>query len=85
MHLREIDGGQKQSQSLLHYIYKYATTNVKPSYNKINSVLHKANTSVFQVVNAKPYGDGIVIKKKECIGYVQKRVGCRCVRLSSSL
>ena len=42
----------------------------KPSYNKINSVLHKANTSVFQVVDAKPYGDGIVIKKKECIGYV---------------
>ena len=43
------------------------------------------SSSFPEVVDAKPYGDGVVIKKKECIGHVQKRVGSRCRTLRQSL
>lgn len=43
------------------------------------------SSSFPEVVNAKPYGDGDVISKLECIGHVQKRVGSRCRTLRKSL
>ena len=33
------------------------------------------SSSLSEVVNAKPYGDTVVIEKREYIGHVQKRMG----------
>jgi len=30
-----------------------------------------------KIVNSKPYGENVVINKKECVGHVQKRIGTR--------
>jgi len=30
-----------------------------------------------KIVNSKPYGENVVINKKECVGHVQKRMGTR--------
>ena len=44
------------------------------------------NSSSFsEVVNAKPYGDTVVIEKRECIGHVQKRMCTRCRNLRQTL
>ena len=43
------------------------------------------SSSFIEVEKAKPYGDDVEIKKRECIGHVQKRVGTRCRDLRKSL
>ena len=43
------------------------------------------SSSFQEVEKAKPYGKDIVIKKLECVGHVQKRVGSRCRNLRKSL
>ena len=59
------------------------------SINKNNlryaSYIGDGDTSSFNdVVNSKPYGDDVVIDKKECIGHVQKRMGTRLRTLRQS-
>ena len=47
--------------------------------------LGDGDTSSFnEVVAAKPYGEGVVIQKLECVGHIQKRVGTRCRNLRQS-
>ena len=43
------------------------------------------SSSYSDVANSQPYGDGVKIEKKECIGHVQKRMGTRCRGLRQSL
>jgi hypothetical protein len=47
--------------------------------------LGDGDTSSFnEVVAAKPYGEGVEIKKLECVGHIQKRVGTRLRNLRIS-
>ena len=43
------------------------------------------SSSFSEVANARPYGDTVVIEKRECIGHVQKRMGTRCRNLRQTL
>ena len=43
------------------------------------------SSSFSEVVNAKPYGDTVVIEKRECISHVQKRMGTLCRNLRQTL
>lgn len=36
------------------------------------------------VVDSRPYGDGVTIMKKECVGHVQKRMGARLRRIKKN-
>ena len=45
---------------------------------RYTSYIGDGDTSSFNdVINSKPYGDNVVIDKKECVGHVQKRMGTR--------
>ena len=43
------------------------------------------SSSFQEVENSKPYGNDISLRKLECIGHVQKRVGSRCRNLRKTL
>ena len=43
------------------------------------------SSPVSEVFNAKPYGDTVVMEKRECIVHVQKRMGIRCRHLRQTL
>eukprot|EP00794_Sanderia_malayensis_P002423 gene2423-2792_t len=43
------------------------------------------SSSYGDVASSQPYGEGIQIEKKECIGHVQKRMASRCRGLRQSL
>eukprot|EP00794_Sanderia_malayensis_P002926 gene2926-3380_t len=43
------------------------------------------SSSYGDVASSQPYGEGVQIEKKECIGHIQKRMGSRCRGLRQSL
>ena len=43
------------------------------------------SSSYSDVVNSRPYGEGVKIDKLECLGHVQKPMGSRCRSLRLSL
>jgi len=43
------------------------------------------SSSYSDVVNSYPYGEGVIIDKLQCLGYVQKRMGSRCRSLRLSI
>ena len=45
---------------------------------KYNIYLGDDDSSSFnKVVQSKPYGETFIINKLECVGHIQKRLGCR--------
>ncbi len=54
-------------------------------WSKICAFIGDGDSSTFQTVSdAKPYGNDVLITKKECVGHVQKRLGTRLRKLKSS-
>ena len=40
------------------------------------ATLDSLKTVIVSLIQSKPYGDGVEIEKKECVGHIQKRMGC---------
>lgn len=52
---------------------------------KYQNYIGDGDSKVYKAIcDAKPYGDNYIIKKKECVGHVQKRMGTRLRNLKSS-
>lgn len=62
-------------------IYKRSNTPSNPA--QYTNFLGDGDSKSFEVIKGKkPYGHAVVIKKMECIGHIQKRMGSRLRRLS---
>eukprot|EP00112_Aurelia_sp_Birch-Aquarium-sp1_P016878 Seg3860.2 transcript_id=Seg3860.2/GoldUCD/mRNA.D3Y31 product="hypothetical protein" protein_id=Seg3860.2/GoldUCD/D3Y31 len=49
------------------------------------SFIGDGDSSTYKTVsNSKPYGDGVEIVKKECVGHVKKRLGTRLRKLKTN-
>ena len=56
-------------------IFQRSINNHKLRYN--NYIGDGDSSSFNKVVQSKPYGETFIINKLECVGHIQKRLGCR--------
>ena len=56
-------------------IFQQSINNHKLRYN--NYIGDGDSSSFNKVVQSKPYGETFIINKLECVGHIQKRLGCR--------
>ena len=58
-------------------IFQQSTNNHELRYNNYKG--DGGSSSFNMVVQSKPYGESFMINKLECVGHIQKRLGC-CLR-----